>query len=72
MRSIIGPELPFYETTPDTIERSLEALVADVALRREWARRGSEYVERWHDYPVVAGFLAGVYEEAIGAREHVA
>jgi hypothetical protein len=40
--------LPFYETTEATLEQSIEALVTDPVLRREYAERGRNHVTTVH------------------------
>lgn len=58
-------EVPFHEATVHDLVDRLEELVADPALRRRAARRGTAYVRRWHDDERVVRQLEGLYREAI-------
>jgi hypothetical protein len=55
-------ELPFYQATEETIYEAIRAL-ADPEIRQEWADRGTRFVERFHDYPVVVEVLEGIYRQ---------
>jgi hypothetical protein len=60
--------LPFRQTTPDTLERRLEALITSEQTRREWAEIGGEHFARFHDERVVISQLADIYESAKPTR----
>lgn len=57
-------QLPFPQTTPESLERRLEALITSEATRREWAQAGSEHFARFHDERIVVPQLAAIYDSA--------
>jgi hypothetical protein len=56
--------LPFYETTEATLEQSIEALVVDPALRREYADRGHRHVTTVHSSQAVIQRTIELYRAA--------
>lgn len=61
VRDVIGYE-PFVFATPATLERQLECLVSDEALRHHWGAVGRRYVETWHEHARVAHRVSEIYE----------
>jgi hypothetical protein len=57
-------KLPFYHATPDTIYEALREMVESPELRARYAKRGQEYVRKFHDYPVVVEQLKAIYQRA--------
>jgi glycosyltransferase involved in cell wall biosynthesis len=60
---------PIVRCTRDSVERELDALLADGPRRRRLGEEGRAFVEREHDAKVVARRLVALYEE-IGAATH--
>jgi MoxR-like ATPase len=56
--------LPFYETTEATLEQSIEALIVDPALRREYAERGRRHVTTVHSPQAVIQRTIELYRAA--------
>lgn len=57
--------LPIEDASPATLYAVLERLVLDPVARARAARRGLDYVRRWHDHEIVIEQLASVYERAL-------
>lgn len=54
-------ELPLVNVNPDTLHTALAELISEPALRASLSRRSREYVERYHDVPVVVAELIKTY-----------
>lgn len=61
-RRVIG-ELPYYDVELDNLPAAVGALLGDTALYREYSTRGLRYVQRFHDYPVVAEHFMSILEK---------
>lgn len=57
-------ELPFYESSPESLTADLARLVESAELRREWGDRGRSHAEKFHAAPVVAERLREIYSNA--------
>jgi len=64
--------LPFVETTPETIEATLERLIKSEQMQREYREIGLAHVKRWHDSAVVVPMLQAVYRDAKPTRAQAA
>lgn len=72
MVEILGPELPPYEATADTLYAALKRLVNEPELREAYGQRGLRYVQRFHDEEAATDRLSGLYDEARGLQEAAA
>jgi glycosyltransferase involved in cell wall biosynthesis len=57
--------LPFYNATEDTLYAALRAML-DEGIRDEYAQRGQQHVERFHDERLVVEQLKDIYRRAAG------
>jgi len=55
--------LPHYESTLENLSHTVDALLQDKALYREYAELGKKYLREFHDYPVVAKRYIDFVEE---------
>lgn len=60
-------QLPLVRLHPDTLERDLEAAIAQRDLWQDWGSRSREFVQRWHDPRRIAAAMLRAYEQP----EHV-
>lgn len=60
------PELPFVNTTPDTVYDNLKDLILNPEKRVEIGKKSREYVEKYHEVNVVVEDMIKLYRE-IGA-----
>ena len=59
----MAAQLPLLRVHPDTLERDLEAALADRAAWGELGRRSREFVLRWHDPRRIAAAMLRAYED---------
>lgn len=72
MVDIIGPDLPCYEATGDTLYDALRTLINEPELRAAYGQRGLDYVARFHAEPVAVERLKGFYMDALEMHEAAA
>jgi glycosyltransferase involved in cell wall biosynthesis len=60
------PELPIVTATQDNLADVLEPLIVDGARRHEIGVRSRRYAEQYHDAPVIAKQLVGLYQDLRG------
>ena len=68
MKALLPEDLPIVSASIHTIDRELERLIVDGALRHSLGLRGREYAETYHDYKNVAKVLQDIYLGESGAR----
>lgn len=61
--------LPFVEADRTNLSDVLRRLIDSAAMREEYAQRGREHVERWHDGRATVEILEGVYARAGRTRK---
>jgi glycosyltransferase involved in cell wall biosynthesis len=57
--------LPLVNANPDTIEKTLEALILDSGLRNRIGLASRKYVEQYHDVDIVVEQLADIYVDLL-------
>jgi len=57
---------PYVRTSRETVKQELIRLLVDREHFLKYARLGRQYVENYHDYPVVAKKAVGIYERFMG------
>ncbi len=67
LKSFFRRGMPLLAANPETITAVLREAIRSSELRREMAGKGRAFVEEVHDCRVVAGSLAGLYREILGA-----
>jgi glycosyltransferase involved in cell wall biosynthesis len=64
--SILGENnIPFVRANEKNLSEVLCQLVESESMRREYANKGRKYVEKYHDYPVVAKRAIELYKESM-------
>jgi len=58
-------DLPLVNANPKTIERELEILILDAALRNKIGKASRAYVEKYHDANIVVGEVADIYSRLL-------